>query len=264
MLYHGGNETPAGYTAEFRRYPEENVTTILMVNTMIDEIGFNRVVSSNIASIIFGGKADFPPSFNEKPASNLQIYNGTYKLASGAGFKVWTENGQMLIGAENQEAVNILAPVDKRFQDKLNGANQRTAALIETAAKSENTGAPFRDKIKALEDNFGKLQKTEVLGTMPLNPEADLATTYIRLQFEKATKVFRIVWNKEGIANVLQNTPLPAITIFMPQSKNDFIGYNPLLKNSIAAKFILNQKELPATLELKTKDGKLQAQKVLE
>jgi hypothetical protein len=50
----------------------------------------------------------------------------------------------------------------------------------------------------------------------------------------------------------------------MPQSKKDFIGYNPLLKNSIAAKFILNQKELPATLELKTKDGKLQAQKVLE
>jgi hypothetical protein len=171
-----------------------------MVNTMIDEIGFNRVVSSNIASIIFGGKADFPPSFSEKAASNLQVYNGTYKLASGASFKVWTENGQMLIGAENQEAVNVLAPVDKKFQDKLNGANQRTAALIETAAKSENTGAPFRDKIKALEDNFGKLQKTEVLGTMPLTPEADLATTYVRLQFEKATKVYRIVWNKEGIA----------------------------------------------------------------
>jgi hypothetical protein len=59
MLYHGGNETPAGFTAEFRRYPDENVTTILMVNSMIDEIGLNRVVSGNIASIVFGGKADF-------------------------------------------------------------------------------------------------------------------------------------------------------------------------------------------------------------
>jgi hypothetical protein len=264
MLYHGGNETPAGYTAEFRRYPEENVTTILMVNTMIDEIGFNRVVSGNIASIIFGGKVDFPPSFSEKDASNLQVYNGTYRLDSGASFKVWMENEQMLIGAENQEAVNILAPVDKKFQDKLNGANQRTAALIQTAAKSENTGAPFRDKIKALEDNFGKLQKTEVLGTMPLTPEADLATTYIRLQFEKATKVFRIVWNKESITNVLQNTPLPAITIFMPRSETDFIGYNPLLKNSIPVKFIFDPKNLPAALELKTKDGKSQAQKVLD
>ncbi|HLM62123.1 MAG TPA: serine hydrolase domain-containing protein [Pyrinomonadaceae bacterium] len=264
MLYHGGNETPAGYTAEFRRYPEENVTTILMVNTMIDEIGFNRVVSSNITSIIFGGKADFPPSFSQKQASNLQIYNGTYKLASGASFKVWTENGQMLIGAENQEAVNVLAPVDKRFQDKLDRANQRTAALIETAAKSENTGAPFRDKIKAIEDYFGKLQKTEVLGTTPLNPEADLATTYVRLRFEKATIVYRFVWNKEGIVNVLQNTPLPAITYFAPQSETDFIGYNPLLKNSIVAKFIFNPKNLPATLELKTKGGKSQAQKVLD
>jgi CubicO group peptidase (beta-lactamase class C family) len=264
MLYHGGNETPAGYTAEFRRYTEENVTTILMVNTMIDEIGFNRVVSSNIASIIFGGKADFPPSFSEKPASNLQIYNGTYKLASGASFKVWTENGQMLIGAENQEAVNILASVDKKFQDKLDGANERTAALIETAAKSKNTGAPFQKEIKALENNFGKLQKTEVLGTMPLTPEADLATTYVRLQFEKAINVYRFVWNKENIANVLQNTPLPAITIFMPQSETDFIGYNPLLKNSITAKFIFDRKNLPAALELRTKDGKSQARKILD
>jgi hypothetical protein len=262
MLYHGGNETPAGYTAEFRRYPEENVTTILMVNTMIDEIGCNRVVSNNIASIIFGGRADFPPSFSEKPASNLQIYNGTYKLASGATFKVWTENGQMLIGAENQEAVDVLAPVDKKFQDKLIKANQRTAALIETAAKSGNTSAPFRDKIKALEDNFGKLQKMEVLGTVALTAEADWATTYLRLRFEKAINVYRVVWNKENIANVLQNTPLPAITIFMPQSEIDFIGYNPLLKNSIAAKFIHNQKKLPAALELKTKDGKSQARKV--
>jgi CubicO group peptidase (beta-lactamase class C family) len=263
MLYHGGNETPAGYTAEFRRYPEENVTTILMVNTMIDEIGFNRVVSSNIASIIFGGKADYPPAFSEKPAPNLQVYKGKYKSASGASFEVWTENGQMLIGAENQEAVNILAPVDKKFQDKLRGASERTAALIETAAKSENTGAPFRDKIKALEDNFGKLQKTEVLGTMPLTPEADLATTYVRLQFEKAINVYRFVWNKENIANVLQNTPLPAITVFMPQSETDFIGYNPLLKNSILAKFIFDRKGSAAALELTTKDGKLLGRKVL-
>lgn len=264
MLYHGGNETPAGYTAEFRRYPEENVTTILMVNTMIDDIGFNRVVSSNIASIIFGGKTDFPPSFSEKAAPNLQIYNGTYKSATGASFKVWTENGQMFFGAENQEAVNILAPVDKQFQDKLDKANQRTAAIIETAAKSENTGAPFRDKIKALEDNFGKLQKTEVLGTMPLVPEADLATTYVRLRFEKAVNVYRLVWNKEDISNVLQNTPLPAITIFMPKSKTDFIGYNPLLKISVSAKFIFNKKNLPVEVELRTKDGKENAMKFLD
>lgn len=265
MLYHGGNETPAGYTAEFRRYPEENVTTILMVNTMIDDIGFNRVVSSNIASIIFGGKADFPPAFSDKPTPKQQVYSGTYKsAAAGASFKVWTENGQMLIGAENQEAVNILAPVDKKFQDKLDQANQRTRAIIERAAKSENNGAPFRDKIKALEDNFGKLQKTEVLGTMPLTAEADLATTYVRLQFEKTVNVYRFVWNKEDIINVLQNTPLPAITIFAPQSLIDFIGYNPLLKNSVSAKFIYNKRNLPVEVELRTKDGKVNARKFLD
>lgn len=264
MLYHGGNETPAGYTAELRRYPEEKVTTILMVNTMIDEIGFNRVVSSNIASIIFGGRADFPPAFSEKPATNLQVYSGNYKTDSGATFKVWTENGQMLIGAENQEAVNVLAPVDKKFQDKLDSANQRTAAIIEAAAKVENTGAPFRDKIATLENNFGKLQKTEVLGTMPLAPEADLATTYIRLHFEKATNIYRFVWSKDEITNVLPKTPLPAITYFAPQSENNFIGYNPLLKNSIWAKFIFANNQLSATLEFRTKEGKLEARKVLK
>jgi AraC-like DNA-binding protein len=56
---------------------------------------------------------------------------------------------------------------------------------------------------------------------------------------------------------VLQNTPLPAITIFMPQSETDFIGYNPLLKNSIAAKFIFDKKNLPVAVELRTKDGKV-------
>ena len=170
----------------------------------------------------------------------------------------------MLIGEENQEAVNILAPIDKKFQDKLNGANERTAAIIETIAKNENNGSPFREKIKALEDNFGKLQKTEVLGTMTLTSEAGLATTYVRLRFEKATNVYRFVWNKESIVNVLQNTRLPAITVFMPPSKTDFAGDNLLLKNSISAKFIFNRKTLAVVLELTTKDGKLLGRKVLD
>lgn len=265
MLYHGGNETPAGYTAEFRRYPEENVTTILMVNSMIDEIGLNRVVSGNIASIVFGGKADSSaPTLAKTFVTDLQIYGGTYRTPSGASFKVRAENGQMIIAAENQEACNVLAPVDEKFQIKLDEANKRTKAIIETATNNATKNAPFSDEIKALENNFGKLQKSEILGTMPLTTQADLATTYVRLQFEKAVKVFRFVWNKALIANVLQNTPLPAATYFTPQSKSDFVGYNLLLKNSIAAKFVFDKKNHPVMLEFTTTNGKLPARKVFD
>jgi CubicO group peptidase (beta-lactamase class C family) len=263
MLYHGGNETPAGFTAEFRRYPDENVTTILMVNTMIDEIGLNRVVSGNIASIVFGGKADSSAPLLAKTAvADLQIYDGTYRTASGASFKVRAENGQMIVAAENQQAVNVLAPVDEKFQIKLDEASGRAKAIIETATKNATKNAPFGSEIKALEDNFGKLQKSEILGTMPLSPEADLATTYVRLQFEKAVKVFRFVWNKANIINVLQNTPLPAATYFTPRSKTDFVGYNLLLKNSVSAKFVFDKKNHPVMLEFTTTNGKLQAEKV--
>jgi CubicO group peptidase (beta-lactamase class C family) len=265
MLYHGGNETPAGYTAEFRRYPDENTATILMVNSMIDEIGLNRVVSGNIASIIFGGKADLSaPPVAKTAVADLQIYGGTYRTTLGAKFKVRTENGQMIIAAENQQAVNVLAPVDEKFQIKLDEASGRTKAIIETATKNATKNAPFSDEIKALEDNFGKLQKSEILGTMPLTTEADLATTYVRLQFEKAVKVFRFVWNKARLLNVLQNTPLPAATYFTPQSKTDFVGYNLLLKNSIPAKFVFDKKKYPVMLEFTTIKGKLQAQKVFD
>jgi CubicO group peptidase (beta-lactamase class C family) len=260
MLYHGGNETPAGFTAEFRRYPDENVTTILMVNSMIDEIGLNRVVSDNIASIVFGGNADFAaPPFAKTAVADLQIYGGTYRTASGASFKVWAENGQMIIAAANQEAVNVLAPVDEKFQVKLDEANGRTKAIIETATKNAPKNAPFGNEIKRQEEAFGKLRKSEILGTMPLAPEADLATTYVRLQFEKAVKVYRFVWNKARIVNVLQNTPFPARTYFTPRSKTDFLGYNLLLKNSIPAKFVFDKKGLPVMLEFTTRNGKLQA-----
>jgi hypothetical protein len=265
MLYHGGNETPAGFTAEFRRYLDENTTTILMVNSMIDEIGLNRVVSGNIASIVFGGKADLSaPPIAKTAVADLQIYEGTYRTASGASFKVRAENGQMIIAAENQEAVNVLAPVDEKFQIKLSEANGRTKAIVETATKNATKNAPFSDEIKRLEDNFGKLQKSEILGTVPLTPEADLATTYVQLQFEKAVKVFRFVWNKARIVNVLQNTPLPAATHFTPQSKTDFVGYNLLLKNSVPAKFVFDKKNHPVMLEFTTINGKLPAQKVFD
>jgi hypothetical protein len=260
MLYHGGNETPAGFTAEFRRYPDENVTTILMVNSMIDEIGLNRVVSDNIASIVFGGNADFAaPPLVKTAVADLQIYGGTYRTASGASFKVRAENGQMIIAAANQEAVNVLAPVDEKFQVKLDEANGRTKAIIETATKNAPQNAPFGNEIKKLKEAFGKLQKSEILGTMPLAPEADLATTYVRLKFEKAVKVYRFVWNKARIVNVLQNTPLPATTYFTPRSKTDFLGYNLLLKNSIPAKFVFDKKGHPVMLEFTTINGKLQA-----
>jgi hypothetical protein len=84
------------------------------------------------------------------------------------------------------------------------------------------------------------------------------------LQFENSVKVFRFVWNKALIVNVLQDTPLPAATYFTPQSKIEFVGYNLLLKNSIPAKFVFDKKALPVMLEFTTINGKLQARKVFD
>jgi CubicO group peptidase (beta-lactamase class C family) len=58
VLYHGGNDTPAGYTAEIRRYLDDGIVTVIASNRMVDDVGpvgLDGEVGRCVAALLFGG-----------------------------------------------------------------------------------------------------------------------------------------------------------------------------------------------------------------
>ena len=261
-LYHGGNETPRGFTAEYRRYLGEGVTTILLVNMMIDEIGLNRMVNDDIAAIIFGGKVTLPPSFIEIDQSLLQQYAGSYQLPSGDQFQIWIENGQLVIGAEGQEAVNCLTPLSDDVLAKVKGLSSQILTVIEAADKGETAGNPFKPRLDALKQQYGPFRGAQDLGTVPLLATGDLVTTYLRLRFERENVPYRWVRRGGKVLSAMQNTPLPAITQLMPQAENVFVGYNPVLAATIDLRFNRDGSKAVTELMLHTKFRNVTARKI--
>ncbi|MDP9122985.1 MAG: serine hydrolase, partial [Acidobacteriota bacterium] len=95
VIYHSGNLPPQGFTAEYRRYPEEGTVLLLTVNAMVDELGLLQAVRGDLEALLLGGdpRPRMPPFFAELPAHLLERYAGSYELASGGRLDVTPERG---------------------------------------------------------------------------------------------------------------------------------------------------------------------------
>ena len=243
LISHDGSSFPAAFTADFRRYVDEDVVVILTTNKMIDVIGLAFPITENISKIIFDVKHTMPPAFVQTDPMILRRYTGTYEIPSGARFIVWVENDQLIIGAEGQEAINLLVPLGQGTPDLRSGLNTRTLAtpIIQGVRKGDfnplkkaMTPEPgfdpreeFYEDLHSFEERRGAFKTLKILGTVQrLKKGEGFATTYVRVNFERVTEVYRLVWTDDKVELVLGGTPLPAITSLVPQSETDFVSFD--------------------------------------
>ncbi len=259
--YHGGGDVPRGFTSSYTRYPSEKMTIIIFTNTMIDEIGFLRVVKDDIDAIAFGKKADLPPSFINPNSLRLQKYAGFYQTATNEKFVVQFKDNQLRIGALDQNAINFLTSPDKTVQEILEKNNKLTTDFIEKVSQSSDQTMPFQTNFKSLEKKYGDYKGYELLGTYSVAPAYKVFTTFIKLKFANGDEVVRFVRRGDNTYPLMGN-PYPALTPVMPQTNENFVGFYPILKKTIQLKFEINKNNEVISLSLDNGNQNLTAKKL--
>jgi CubicO group peptidase (beta-lactamase class C family) len=241
-LYHGGGDVPSGWTAEFKRYIDERTTTIVLVNSMMDEVGLRNAARDSLPAILFGGDSSYPPAWSSVPFKP-DPYKGVFELSDKDRITIAYRRGQLVAMGEGQQAIGMLIGYKTDRNASLEAMNQRVASALSATLDGHSSPDIPPDQWKSLLAEKGALKKFEVLGTAPVNPE-EISTTYARLHFENGTEVLRWIWSNDRLTEILDGTDYPVIAPLVRIATDKFLGYHLLMKTTVQAEFDLKEGEL--------------------
>jgi CubicO group peptidase (beta-lactamase class C family) len=281
-ISHGG-ASEFGFIADFEIYPEKDTVIIMLTNTIpTDDFFFSRRLLTRLTAFVFGEPiSDFPRLERAKiEPAKLKRYEGTYLLPTGEKFLVRQRGDLLLIDAEGQRAVNLLAFPDNSAAAQTHAnLNSRASAIagevikgiydslkleLKDAAAVERWQKVFDRWQNEWKEEAGKIVGFEILGTVPNWQDADAtAATSIRVKAERGDKIFKLFWRGDKLYSLGRGGDESiAATPLAPQTEIDFVGYNFVLANSLKISFTAGQNGEPDKLKLLTKDGQIAARKL--
>lgn len=265
IVEHDGT-TFEGFNALYQRYVEDGVTVIILSNRFYSRYLTIHTVAPGLAGILSGTSFAAPPAFVKLAPEQLQRHVGTYQLPSGAKLLVTLEHDALQIGAEGQEAINVLTGVDAAQSKWLAQHNERTARFLKAIQQheAETVGKAFAGQmppaqaqqemdawLARLEKQHGALKAIEVVGTVP---EPGIVRSFVRLHFARSTEIRRLRWDGETLGNLIIGT-LPLLkTTLQPQTATDFTGFHIGLAKPIALQFVTDPQGAGLKVQL---EGKL-------
>ena len=272
FINHGGDAVPEGWNADIRWFPEDNFIAIVLTNKRIRAGSVRRYAMNDLVDIVLFQKQPQLPDFALESKSELNPHAGTYKLPSGALFRVTTSEAAvggaatkpiLMISGVGQEAIDILfsgntTPGLTKLSLDL---NEKTKAYLEalrgndlTALKkipaedppTEQTLSDWNDFVKA----NGAPTGFEILGTSPMNQSG--VQTFVRLEFTKTSGFYHLTWRDQKLHMQDEDTLQPKITNylrksfvvdplnqpFLPQSTVDFATYDPFKGRTVKVTFV--------------------------
>ena len=290
FIHHGGDAVPEGWNADLRWFPEDNLIAVVLTNIRIRAGSVRRYAMNDLVDVVLFQKHPQLPEFATLTSSQLQQHSGTYKLPSGALFRVssttaavggGTTKPVLVISGRGQEAIDILFSGNQvPGLSKLSlDLNERTRAYIE-ALRSDDLAAlqkipaenpepenALRDWNAFVKAN-GALTRFEILGTSPMNQTG--VQTFVRFEFGKTTVFYHVTWRDQKLHMQDEDVLQPKITNylrksfvneplnlpFLPQSNVDFATYDPFKGRTIRVSFVDN------TLVAHTKGGDIVARRI--
>lgn len=244
---------------------------------------------NDLVDIVLFQKKPQLPDFARVSSLQLRPFEGTYKLPSGAMFRVATSEAAagagptkpiLMISGVGQEAIDILfsgntTPGLTKLSLDL---NEKSRAYVEAlrsndlaALKNIPAEEPATEQTLREWNNFvkanGPLTRLEILGTSPMNQSG--VQTFMRLEFGKTVGFYHLTWRDQKLHMQDDDTAQPKITNylrksfvvdplnlpFLPQSNVDFATYDPFKGRTVKVTFV------GGTLVAHTKDGDIVARK---
>jgi hypothetical protein len=292
-IWRGGDATPQGWNMDARWYQDQNLFAIVLTNKRLRYGSLRRPIMVNLVDIVLQNKQPQLPLLVRIDKKKLRKYEGTYKLESGAMFYVKAEEfaiegektgGQLFIGAEGQQAIDLLFSANQlpNLTKLSNDLNSKTASLIEalrgkdaeklkTLLPSDALPVDSIERWHAYEKQKGGLQKYEILGTAPTNQLSGGSQTLFRLFFKNGAEVHKVTWRENTLRELDDDrlqpaiapylrfslSQLPLVLPFTPQSETDFATYDLFKGRTVNTSFTS-----AGNLIVHTKDGDVTAHKV--
>jgi CubicO group peptidase (beta-lactamase class C family) len=248
IAHNGGN----GYFyADFRRYVDEGVLIALATNDAGQ--GMNLVIQNRVTGALFSGRLPALPPAATMPLTSAQLdqYTGNYLLPGGARIVVLRNDGVLEADAVGQEAAEVLAGVEPDALNEMRELNARAIAIMDAASRQdfsplqaasaspERSEATLKRIWTTAEQNMGAFRSFDVPGTVPAWwGEAPAPVSFVRLHFERGTRLFRLHWENGRISGFGGFAiPNPARTTLFAQSYSGFTGYNLGIEQPVRMRF---------------------------
>jgi CubicO group peptidase (beta-lactamase class C family) len=218
-------------------YPDEKTVLVFGLNKNVNLL-WATVGWSNLERIIKGKSYTLPPSVISTNRATIQSYIGEYELSSGGKFKLWTEQGALFIGAEGQEAVNLLAYPQQSpsvFQAEIGALGAEVVRLLrsgnhakvkEIAGLSEKSSSDLQRSWEAWVNRVGEFKSASMLGIAPGSSGG--IRVFVRIVGEKGSVVIRLLWDwdKRKLIAWADDIPLPAIAKLWSESQTSFVAFD--------------------------------------
>ena len=255
LIQHDGG-SGLGSSAEFRRYIDGNVVTIIFCNQSYGRRALFNVLRDKLETLAFGGKVNIPPGTIEKPFEELKPFTGNYSLSGTSGFNIEGKNNRLYLEPLGQEAIDALY-FDSSTAQTIQGLHKLSVSIFKAALKGDFK--PFTDilankekrargvqqfiqmRIKRYQKQTGKIIDVSTVYTVPGQDEGEMiAITTVRLKGEKESIYFDLFWKEGknvGVAPRRQPESLALPILPLESTKNEFAGYHLPLAKTIRLSF---------------------------
>ena len=255
LIYHGGDNT--GYHSEVRRYVRAGRIIIILSNQeILEPDGMavqKRIIANNINRILSGETYSQPPAFIRLGQAELERHKGDYVLPGGGRLHVDLYGHFLTVGAEGQDAVDLLTGTVGESGKKYSTANEMADLIMSNLKSGQNDRIierlgkedydnyiPFLDKeLQDFKKRMGEFRSYKVQGTASFPWNADDYRTYITLQYERGATDLFLGWNNAKLDDLTTETgrPFPVILTLVPRTRTDFSTFEMVRSSSVSFRF---------------------------
>jgi hypothetical protein len=267
-IQHGG-DVP-GFQSWFAQFPEDKLVVVLLIN---NRMRWRSLLTNTLMSAAFGQTYETPPPLITMDAVALARYAGVYELSTGGQIHAWISGGAFFVGAEGQDAVNLLTHPSEKDIALYNELNSRVAGIIENFRRTDfssleqfsGTANPSEYALSVRqwwEDfvrNNGAVKAHQILGTA--RTRTGHAVTFVRVEYEKAAKVLRLLWFNDKMVGHGSGVPRPAVAQYLPESATRFTSFDILTSQLISVSFDLKENGTVKNLIIASKERNVTAKR---
>lgn len=248
LIRHNGGSSHGSATS-FRRYIDAGVTTILFCNRDGETMLFGERVVDHVNGIVFGGEVETPPVVRPFQRNERDALAGSYAIGGDSLF-LESSGEALILRAFGQDAVDaLLGPGEASH---LRRTGERAGVIFDAFARGDTVPLfsvfssaergtrfvrYFRRQREEKEVEYGPLRGYRVLGTTP-----DWVTdfggemTFVRGEFERGSRVFRLHW-KDGVVAAVGGEGIPEpvrVHVLQGAAQGELAGYHVPTAHAIA------------------------------
>jgi CubicO group peptidase (beta-lactamase class C family) len=267
MVYHRGGDSP-GYAlnAEYRRYPDSNITIILLANNRLKGWSSRRYIVPNIRRILLGQKLNLPPQVR---AARIKLPRFEAHTEPDVGFSVEPQGAHLRLLATGQTATDALTfnrvPTSLATRRRMNVRAEEFVTALQSGDPQKL--APFVDPGQAgsilsewkqeVEKRKG-LSRVELLGTGRVDRGQFLTT--IRLHFHDQRDpvvTVRFCWASDRVNPNSDDYTFPPFTSVMHASPIDAAVEDRFWPTEKPGEFVTHDLLTGEDLRMTVKEGSI-------